>query len=42
MAEPPDALVPGAQFAFYGRTSTAEYQDPVTSQAWQREMAATL
>ena len=42
MVEPPDVVVPGVRFAFYGRTSTAEYQDPVTSQAWQREMAATL
>ena len=32
----------GVRFAFYRRTSTAEFQDPVTSQAWQREMAATL
>ncbi len=30
------------RFAFYGRTSTAEYQDPVTSRAWQREVAAAL
>lgn len=31
--------VGGVRFAFYGRTSTAEYQDPVTSAAWQREAA---
>jgi site-specific DNA recombinase len=42
MAEPPNVLVPSMRFAFYGRTSTAEFQDPVTSRAWQREMAATL
>lgn len=42
VAGPPDAVVPGVRFAFYGRTSTAEFQDPVTSRAWQREMAATL
>lgn len=42
LAEPPDAVVSGVRFAFYGRTSTAEFQDPVTSRAWQREVAATL
>jgi site-specific DNA recombinase len=42
VAGPPDVVVPGVRFAFYGRTSTAEFQDPVTSRAWQREMAATL
>jgi site-specific DNA recombinase len=42
VAEPPDVVVPGVRFAFYGRTSTAEFQDPVTSRAWQREVAATL
>ncbi|MCY7343481.1 MAG: recombinase family protein [Pseudonocardia sp.] len=30
------------RFAFYGRTSTAEHQDPVTSRAWQREMAESV
>ncbi len=34
--------MPGLRFAFYGRTSTAEYQDPATSRAWQREIASTL
>ncbi|MFP5282808.1 MAG: hypothetical protein ACLGIF_05085 [Actinomycetes bacterium] len=34
--------MPRVRFAFYGRTSTAQLQDPVTSRAWQREMAATL
>ena len=34
--------ITGLRFAFYGRTSTAEYQDPVTSQAWQREMAESV
>ena len=42
VAGPPAVVVPGVRFAFYGRTSTAEFQDPVTSRAWQREMAATL
>jgi hypothetical protein len=42
VAEPPGVVVPGVRFAFYGRTSTAEFQDPVTSRAWQREMAAAL
>jgi DNA invertase Pin-like site-specific DNA recombinase len=42
VAVPPAVVVPGVRFAFYGRTSTAEFQDPVTSRAWQREVAATL
>ena len=42
VVEPPDVVVPGVRFAFYGRTSTAEFQDPVTSRAWQREVAASL
>jgi hypothetical protein len=42
VVERPNVVVPGVRFAFYGRTSTAEFQDPVTSRAWQREMAATL
>jgi hypothetical protein len=29
----------GLRFAFYGRTSTVEFQDPVSSLAWQREAA---
>jgi len=37
----PDAAS-GLRFAFYGRTSTAEYQDPVTSRAWQREVAESV
>jgi Recombinase zinc beta ribbon domain len=32
----------GLRFAFYARTSTAEYQDPVTSRAWQREVAESV
>jgi hypothetical protein len=28
--------------AFYGRTSTAEFPDPATSRAWQREMAEAV
>jgi site-specific DNA recombinase len=31
--------VGGLRFAFYGRISTAEYQDPVSSRAWQVEAA---
>ena len=42
LIEPPDVVVPAVRFAFYGRTSTTEYQDPVTSQAWQQEVATTL
>ncbi|MBV9920085.1 MAG: recombinase family protein [Pseudonocardia sp.] len=34
--------MPGVRFAFYGRTSTAEFQDPVTSRARQREIASAL
>jgi DNA invertase Pin-like site-specific DNA recombinase len=30
------------RFAFYGRTSTAEYQDPATSKSWQLEAARGL
>ena len=41
-AMPSHARVPGVRFAFYGRTSTAEYQDPATSRAWQREIASAL
>lgn len=29
----------GVRFAFYGRTSTVEHQDPVSSRGWQREAA---
>lgn len=29
----------GVRFAFYGRTSTLEHQDPVSSSRWQREAA---
>jgi site-specific DNA recombinase len=32
----------GARFAFYGRVSTEDWQDPVTSQARQREQAEAL
>jgi hypothetical protein len=35
------ATAQGVRFAFYGRTSTAEFQDPATSRTWQREMAET-
>jgi site-specific DNA recombinase len=30
------------RFAFYGRTSTADYQDPVSSRASQVEMAKSV
>jgi site-specific DNA recombinase len=37
------ALDSGAvRFAFYGRISTSEYQDPVSSRAWQIESAQRL
>ena len=32
----------GLRFAFYGRVSTEDWQDPVTSQARQREQAEAL
>jgi len=32
----------GLRFAFYGRVSTEEHQDPVTSRAWQLGLAAGL
>jgi hypothetical protein len=32
----------GLRFAFYGRVSTGDWQDPVTSRARQREQAAVL
>ena len=32
----------GLRFAFYGRVSTEDHQDPVTSRARQREQAAAL
>ena len=42
VAEPPGVVVPGVRFAFYGRTSTAEFQDPASSRAWQREIAEAV
>jgi site-specific DNA recombinase len=30
---------PGLRFAFYGRTSTGRFQDPASSQQWQRDAA---
>ncbi|MEV6871492.1 recombinase family protein [Amycolatopsis sp. NPDC051128] len=43
MAHRPQRGARGAvRFAFYGRTSTVEHQDPVSSAAWQREAAETL
>lgn len=38
----PGQAVPGLRFAFYGRTSTAEFQDPLTSRAWLRDMAGSV
>jgi hypothetical protein len=32
----------GLRFAFYGRVSTEDWQDPVTSRARQRDQAAAL
>jgi hypothetical protein len=32
----------GLRFVFYGRVSTEDWQDPVTSRARQREQAGTL
>jgi site-specific DNA recombinase len=32
----------GLRFAFYGRVSTEDWQDPVSSQARQREQAGAL
>jgi site-specific DNA recombinase len=32
----------GIRFAFYGRLSTVEYQDPASSQRWQRDNAVDL
>jgi site-specific DNA recombinase len=32
----------GLRFAFYGRVSTEDWQDPVTSRARQREQAAAV
>jgi site-specific DNA recombinase len=32
----------GLRFAFYGRASTIEHQDPATSEGWQREAAEHL
>jgi site-specific DNA recombinase len=32
----------GLRFAFYGRVSTADYQDPVSSRRWQLDVATEL
>jgi hypothetical protein len=32
----------GLRFAFYGRVSTAEFQDPQSSMGWQRDSALDL
>ncbi|MEU4745165.1 recombinase family protein, partial [Actinosynnema sp. NPDC023658] len=36
------AVEGGLRFAFYGRTSTVEHQDPETSRAWQLEVCEVL
>ena len=36
------ARVGGLRFAFYGRVSTEDYQDPVTSRVRQRDQASAL
>ncbi|MFE9751421.1 recombinase family protein [Saccharothrix saharensis] len=41
-AYPGPAEVGGLRFAFYGRTSTIEHQDPETSRAWQLEVCEVL
>jgi site-specific DNA recombinase len=33
------AAAPGLRFAFYGRISTVEYQDPASSSRWQYDSA---
>src|SRR5688500_17067222 len=38
----PPAETAGLRFAFYGRISTAEYQDRRSSRQWQRECAVDL
>ncbi|MFJ8967040.1 recombinase family protein [Lentzea sp. NPDC102401] len=42
--QPATAPVPeaGVRFAFYGRMSTSEFQDPQTSRAWQRAVSDEL
>jgi len=40
--DPSPARVGSVRFAFYGRTSTAAFQDAATSRAWQREIASAL
>jgi site-specific DNA recombinase len=37
----PDA-VGGLRFAFYGRVSTADFQEPASSRQWQRDVAEDL
>lgn len=38
----PPVTAGGVRFALYGRTSTGRFQDPVSSQAWQTDMASRL
>lgn len=37
-----ERVMAGVRFAFYGRMSTSDFQDPVTSRAWQRAVADEL
>ena len=37
-----EATSSSVRFGFYGRTSTADYQDPASSQAWQRDIATSV
>ncbi|GGM90482.1 hypothetical protein GCM10011609_29360 [Lentzea pudingi] len=39
---PTPMLEAGVRFAFYGRMSTSEFQDPRTSRAWQRAVSDEL
>jgi site-specific DNA recombinase len=39
---PADVATGGVRFAFYGRVSTAELQDPASSRQWQRDSAVDL
>jgi site-specific DNA recombinase len=38
---PPD-VVGGSRFAFYGRVSTADFQEPDSSRRWQQDVAEDL
>lgn len=38
----PTIVAPGIRFAFYGRMSTEDYQDPISSERWQLDCAEEL